>query len=201
MATVVDGDIIKAVACLVTATGEHIQNVFHYRYVGDDIPDFDLNPILLGYIDAMYANIEPAVPSDVSFQYIDITNVTQQVFYGPASWPTLDFGGGTGATMPEQNCALVTGGTARSKTLGKKFLGPFIATNNSDGTWISGLVTALAAFAVDYLADLTVSTLGTLEPVLVHYVNNVMTYVTDIISSSTGNGVYTQRRRRRGVGI
>jgi hypothetical protein len=201
VADVVTGDILKAVTTLRTATGEDIQNVFHWRYVGDAVNELTVNSAIKAALDGMFDNIEPAIPSDVEFVNIDITNVTQQIFYGTAFWPSQDFGGGTGDTAPEQLCALVTGTTNRSKTLGKKFLGPFVTSTLTDGVWTNGFVAALGAFMQDYIADVAIAGLGYLRPVLVHYVNNVMTYLTEIIGGHTGNEVYTQRKRRRGVGI
>jgi len=200
MASWANGDIIKIVTRMRSATGEDILNVFHYRWEGDPIDDSTGFETLRNHMDAIFDIIASDIPADVAFIDIDCTNVTQEIFYGTDPWPSLTVGGGSGDTMPEQCCALVTATTNRSKTLGKKFLGPFIEAANSDGTWYGTLLSALANFAAAYIADVTVTDVGAFIPVLVHYVGNVLTYVTDIVGNGTSNQVFTQRRRRRGVG-
>jgi len=200
MAEYHDGDIVKAVCSMHVSTGDDVQNVFHWRYVGPSASDALVNDALLEYVDDMYGLIQAGMPADMTFWSIDITNVTQEIFYGAYDWPGQISGGGSGDTMPEQNCALVTASTIRSKTLGKKFLGPFIESNNADGVWAGGMVGSLASFAAAWLTDIAVDVAGALQPVVVHYVANQIVYYTDLLASHVTNAVYTQRRRRRGVG-
>ncbi len=196
-----DGDVIRVVARLSTATGEDIQNVFWYKcQFNYSVNDTTCIANLCTRIDLMYDDIQPAIPSDVTFVDIDIQNLTQHVVYAAQSWPNQTAGGGTGDTMPEQVCGLVVGRTNASHVVGRKFLGPFIESNNVDGTWQSGLVAALGTFAGNYINALSMSGAGALIPGVARVVNNVVIAFNYFLSQYTSNGVYTQRRRRRGVG-
>lgn len=196
----VDGDVIRVSSKLTTATGEDIVNVFHFRYVGDPLPEGSCQIIIAFAIDGMFTNIQPEIPSDVAFTNIDMANVTQGLVYGPVPWPVLTTGGGTGDTMPEQCCALVLGSTNQPHTIGRKFLGPFIEAANADGTWYGTLLGMLSDFADDYADDIVAGVGSYLVPVLVSYLLGAPVRVTDILGTSTSNQIYTQRRRRRGVG-
>lgn len=196
-----DGDVIRAVARLVTATGEDIENVFFYKcQFNYSVAEAICTSAVAARVDEMYDFIEPAIPSDVTFADIDIQNLTQGLVYAALPWPVQTSGGGTGDTMPEQVCGLVVGRTNQSHVVGRKFLGPFIEANNTDGTWQSGLVAALGSFAADYISAIALGSSGGLIPGAARIVNGVVTAFNFFLTQYTSNGVYTQRRRRRGVG-
>lgn len=195
-----EGDIIRVTAKMVDSTTGDIQNVYHFKYGGSDVAEESAIGNILAIIDDMYDDIQPAMPADMIFHSIDVANVTQSIVYAARNWPTQVNGGGTGDTMPEQNCALVVGRTDYPKTVARKFLGPFIEADNADGSWASGLFSALGDFMTKYLTTTVFGSNSTLAPVAVHYVNNAVTRVSEILSGYCTNYVYTQRRRRRGVG-
>jgi hypothetical protein len=148
----------------------------------------------------MYDKIEPNIPSDVTFDTIDFANVTQELVYASVGWPTQTVGGGTGDTMPETNSFMVWGSTNKPHTLGRKFLGPFIESTNTDGTWSSGLATMVIDWAAAYISSVTLLGAIIAKPVVAHYVAGLVTRVTDLLAAHFTSIVKTQRRRRRGVG-
>lgn len=198
--TVSNGDIVRAAARLRTASGDDIVNVFTYKYDGggmalDSFADF----ISVG-IDELYQNIQPSIPSDVSFVDIDVMDLTTGEVTGAKPWPTLTVGGGTGDTAPQQCCGLVLGTTAASHTMARKFLGPFIKSGLGDGVWGSTVAAQLADFTAAFILPVAIGLLGEATPVVAQIVNNAVTRVTDILGTFSNNGVYTQRRRKPGVG-
>lgn len=198
--TSVDGDIWRATCHLRSASGEDIYNVFHFKHDGISENEGSLAVSVLTVLDNLYDDIEPAIPSDVSFVDIDLANVTQGLVYPSHPWPVQTNGGGTGDTMPEQLCGNLYAGTAFPHTIGRKFFGPFIESNNTDGVWASGLLAALADAAVHYLADVVLASGGVLHPGVAKYVNGVVTRFAPLLSAAVSSGIFTQRRRRRGVG-
>lgn len=198
--TTVNQDIIRAAARLRTATGDDIVNVFTFRYEGTDIALDALAGYIAAGLDSMYANIQPEIPSDVSFVDIDVQNLSTLEVTGAVPWPNLTAGGGTGDSAPQQCAGLILGETTFSHTMARKFLGPFIKTGLGDAVWGSTLAGMLADFAVDFLNPIAVGVLGEVAPVVVTFVDGAVHRVADIISTFTNNAVYTQRRRRPGVG-
>lgn len=195
-----DGDIIRASCRLQSATGEDIVNVFHWKcfLTSPETDTYGISQTLYA-LDEMYDEIQPSIPSDVQFVDIDIANLTKGTVYAARDWPSLTAGGGTGDTMPEQVCGLVVGRTNVSHAIGRKFLGPFIEAANSDGTWYSTLLTMLQAFAGLYDNGIALTT-GTMYPGVPRIVGTIITAFNVFLSTYTSNQIYTQRRRRRGVG-
>jgi len=198
--TIQDGEVLRAAARLRSASGEDIVNVYHWKWTGDPVDLSLVVPSVSQALDGRYDEIQPGIPSDVTFVDISYSNATTGEVYPAQSWPTQTSGGGTGDTMPEQCCGLIVGRTNAPHTMGRKFIGPFIEADNADGAWASGLVTAFGLFLSNYLSDIAVSTLGNMTPVVVTYVGNAITRIKSILSGFTSNAIYTQRRRRRGVG-
>lgn len=200
MSTVVNQDIIRAAARLRTASGDDIVNVFHFRYEGGDVAlDALANSVAIG-LDAMYDNIASAIPADVTFVDIDVQNLSDGQVTGAVAWPTQTVGGGSGDTAPQQCTANVLGTTAYSHTAARKFLGPFIKSALGDGVWGSGVLADIAAFAADFINPIAIGVVGEVTPVVIKLVNGAVLRVADILATQVNNTIYTQRRRRPGVG-
>lgn len=196
-----DGDVVRTRTRLRSASGEDIVNVFHHvMSLASPQTDATVIPVINSFMNSMYGYIQPGIPSDVSFVDIDVQNVTTGDVYPAYPWPSLTVGGGTGDTMPEQCCALVVGRTGRTKTIARKFLGPFIEAANNDGAWYGTLLTQLGSFLDNYTANINISAGNLLIPIAARYLLGVIDSYAQIKSGYTSTGIYTQRRRRRGVG-
>jgi len=194
-----DGDIIRATAKM-DYGGDDIQNVFHYRYNGPDVVDTTAISSVLAAIDNIYDNFEPAMNTGLAFTTIDITNVTQGLVYPDEDWPNQTTGGDADPVMPNQCCLMMLGRTNRSKTLARKFMGPFTEGDHTGNAWVSGLVSSAGTALVDWLTGYSFGGGSQLSPVVVHYVNNAINRVSDILTGVVTDAVYTQRRRRKSVG-
>jgi hypothetical protein len=197
---VTDGDVIRAACRLRDGYGSDILNVYHFMYAGATTNSTVLGPFLINALDLMYDHIQPAIPSDTTFVDIDLSNATTGEVEAARAWQYQTAGGGTGAQMPSKDTALVVGRTNRSKVVGRKFLGPFISDTNVDGVWSSGFLTSLGDFLTDYLADVIVGAVGSLSPGVARYIAGVFNRFTLIDTGYCTNGIYSQRRRRPGVG-
>lgn len=194
------GDVIRAACRLRDGYGSDIMNVYHFVYTGSATDSAEVGTPLRQALDDMYDHIQPAIPSDTSFIDIDLSNASSGLIEASQPWPVQTVGGGTGDQMPSKDTALCVGRTNFPHVTARKFLGPFIEADNSDGVWASGLVSALTDFLADYLADIAVTTVGNLSPAVGRYVAGVLTGHTPINGGYTSNGIYSQRRRRPGVG-
>jgi hypothetical protein len=195
-------DIVRTVVKLIGQAGDVYQNVYHHRYSGPGADFVDLVAAVGDWLDDLYGNIQPAIPSDVAISTFDVTNITQDQVYPEVDIPGQTTGGGTGDVMPEQCCALVLGRTGAPKISARKFLGPFIEAANDDGAWYATLLGMLASFGGDWLVPVTFDGgASVLSPVVVHYTTGGnYTTVTPIEGFSINTGIYTQRRRRRTFG-
>lgn len=200
MSNLSDGDVLRFTARLRTSDGSDVCNVYTYRVDGSGETLSLALTNVAGVLNAAYDHIQPGIPSDTTFVDISAENLTTHEVTAAQPWPTLTAGGGTGDTMPNQCCGLVVGRTETSKTMGRKFLGPFYEGANADGVWSAGQTTALGDFLIHYLGQVTVGSNVFLKPVVAHVVNGVVSRIADIWTAYTSNQIYTQRRRRPGVG-
>lgn len=195
-----DGDVVRVTCRLTDGYGSNIINTYHFMYAGSTTDSGAAGTDIRQYMDDMYDEIQPAIPSDTSFVDIDLANVSQGYVEAAQAWPVQTAGGGTGDQMPSKDTALLVGRTNFPKQCGRKFLGPFIEADNSDGVWASGLLTALQAFLAMYLDNIGHSLIGTFSPGVAKYVNGIYNSFKLINGGYTSNGIYSQRRRRPGVG-
>lgn len=195
-----NGDTLRVACRLRDGYGSDVVNVYHFHYTGSATDSAEVGPILRRALDDMYNNIQAAIPSDTTFIDIKISNASTGAVEAAQPWPTQTAGGGTGDQVPSMNTALIVGRTNVAHRIGRKFLGPFIAAANADGKWYATLLTMLGNFLADYLSDIAITTVGSLSPSIGHYLNG--TFIGDFFINGgyTSNNVYTQRRRRPGVG-
>jgi hypothetical protein len=195
-------DIVRTVVKIIGQAGDVYENVYHHQYTGPGSSIIATAFSIGAWVSDLYNIIQPNIPGDVTISSFDVTNVTQKQVYAEEDIPDIGAGGGTGDTMPEQCCALVLGRTARPKTVGRKFLGPFIESQNADGNWGSDVFNTLDNFAIAWLTDIDYDAGNShLSPVVVHYTGGgEYTTVTPLDSFAVSSQIYTQRRRRRGFG-
>lgn len=201
MTAFMPGDLLRVSCRLRAASGDDIVNVYHFFCLFEEsVIEETVLTAITAYMDDLYGYIQPSIPSDVSFVDIDIQNISNEEVFPARDWDSLTVGGGTGDTMPEQCCGLVVGRTNASHVVGRKFLGPFIEAANLDGQWYSTLVTMLSDFLDKYLTELYIEAGSYLVPVVVKYLLGAPVSSEALTEGYTSGGIYTQRRRRRGVG-
>lgn len=203
--SVVDGDILRVSTNFELGDGTQYQNVWHMTRDGTDPFSDAAHVVEIGsWMAAIYATIVAQVKDDVVEQLsfvdrIEFNEITDQWAvvenigtFTPGFTPT-----GNGESIPYMSAPYVLFKTDRPRTVGKKFLFPYIESQQAETILGAAAVTAMVAFGAAVLAgrviggDVTM-TMGVVRTGVQSYFNFLVAVVNDIIGS--------QRRRRPGVG-
>ena len=156
MATIFNNDVIRITAKMQIPAG-NVQNVYHFRFSGTSGADGDtvLSDIAAA-LDTAYTEIQPALPSTLTFETIEAFNISQDEPIGEIDWPVLTTGGGSGQSLPPQCAPLILFGTGSPRSQGRKYLPGVTETETDGGGFItSGFAAALADFALLILGSIT----------------------------------------------
>lgn len=192
-------DIIRVVAQLNMGVGITVQNVYHLQIrsaggAADSVVLDDMGE----YLEGIYTEIVDRIPDDVIFDEYSAQNVTADVDFGTASWPTLTDGNNGGEPYAPGVAGLLRVRTTTPGREGRKFWGPFTEGDATSGLWTTTTLNNLidaghaaydpfnALSGVDY------------QPVIYDRNLDVARDPIEIVASN--NPAY-QRRRRLGRGI
>jgi len=199
MPNVNTNDRVRATAVLLGPSGE-VQNVYYFRFQGV-IPAGDLLVMadLADFLDGVYTDINLGIAGNYTYTEVRGFNMTQNVPMPTVSWPNLTTGGGSGGVSPSGVALLVILRTGISRVFGRKYFGGIIDGNiDSDGFWVSGLVSAGITAAGQLLTTFIGSTtLATYLPGIITSTNTFLGFISAVV---TNNPSY-QRRRRKGRGV
>lgn len=202
---VVDQDILRVSANFELPNGTQYQNVFYWIRDGTD-PISDANHIagIKAKLETAYADlvgeVTDGVVEQLSFvdriefnEIVDEWRVVENIgTFTPTFTPT----GGT-AGLPHQCAPYIYFKTIRPRTVGKKFLFPFIEASQDDTILDAGAITALTAFATELLVDIVLGGDATLANGVPRTgVQSWYNFLVAVVSDVLG----TQRRRKPGVG-
>lgn len=203
--TVEIGDVIKAVVEMVLPDGTIAQNVFHYRFAGDEAQlDSDVKTAIASSLDNLYDDITTWMGDGIT---------VNPAFFNIVSWSTelskwvtdsdLGIEDMTWAgqsiedPLPNQMAAVLTAATMRPKARGRKFF-PLFVDNAAIGTeLIAAAQVGLAAAGVDWLVNLPLGGSNVLIPIVPSSIDGGELGLQSVeVNSILG----TQRRRKPGVG-
>ena len=203
--SVVDQDILRVSLNFELGDGTQYQNIFHYIRDGTD-PYSDVAHVqaIELEMETLYATIVAQVKNDTVVQLcfvdrIEFNEITDQWevvenigTFTPAFTPT-----GAGETIPYQASPYVVFKTGRPKTVGKKYLFPFIESQQADTILEAAAVTAMVAYGTVVLTGIALGgdvtlTAGVPRTGVNSWFNFLVAVVNDVIGS--------QKRRRPGVG-
>jgi hypothetical protein len=192
-----NNDIIRATAKM-SINGEAVQNVFHFRYQGDDDePDQDVHDAINVELDDAYDIIDHVLCDVLDFDSIETFNITQDAPINESAWDTLTSGQSTADPTAYQNSALVLFPTGTARSQGRKYIAGWAKTAmDNDSTWGSTVVSLLLTFGLA-LATGTTTTNGTLKP---GNWNETLARFAEWAGATVNEIVKTQRRRSPGVG-
>lgn len=153
---------------------------------------------------AMYTAIQGGIsnqvnPVDISVDEVDYVSGKWTVTRHVGTIPWTAWGGGTGSSdmLPQACSGLVTATTATTKVYGRKYVGPLIEGGQAEGQITSTILTALAAFGVEWLSDFTFG--GTLTAFATVASKKTGT-ARELLSSIVSSVIAYQRRRKTGRG-
>lgn len=202
---VVDQDKLRVTCNFELGDGTQYQNVFHWIRDGTD-PVSDANHIagIKAKVETAYADLIDQVPVDVTEQLCFVDRVAfneidddWRVVENIGTFtPTFAPDGGSEG-LPYQCSAYVYFKTTRPRTVGKKFLFPFVETMQTDTILSAPAITQITAFAVELLVDIVLGgdatlALGVPRTGVESWYNFLVAVINDVMG--------TQRRRKPGVG-
>lgn len=198
MPTVVN-DIFRVAARMHQPSIGDFVNVYHFQcttVVGS--ADATARDDMALLMDAMYTLIQSAMPDGMTFEDVNIFNVTQNRPLGSEPWPVLTTGGQAADELAAQTAVFLRGLTGFSRNWARKFIGPFTENSNSPGGIVATpLMNALVNFGGQWLSAGTVGMTNIYNPVVRYAVGGVWAPITSIVIS---NIWATIRRRRIGRG-
>lgn len=147
------GDVLRVV-CKMSWDEDEIQNVYHVRATsGDNVDDADALSDIATALDTAYDLIDQLITDEVSFDSIEVWNLTQEHYVGITDWPGLTAGTSDQTPMPPQTAMLALFGTDTPRSQGRKFLPPSTDYHlDNDGTVTADALTAIEQYIVSLLS-------------------------------------------------
>ena len=203
--SVLDGDVLRVSCNFELGDGTQYQNIYHYVRDGTD-PYSDAIHIaaIKSAMEAAYLTLVAMVRTDVTEQlsFVDRVEFNEIV----DEWRvvenigtfTLNFiPAGSTDSLPFMSSPYVIFKTQRPKSVGKKFLFPFVESAQAGTILIGAAVTAIANYGASILAAINIGGDATLGPVIVRTgIHSVLPLLVAVVNDVIGS----QKRRRPGVG-
>lgn len=202
---VLDGDILRVSCNFELGDGTQYQNIYHYVRDGTD-PYSDALHVsgLAAKMNAVYNTILAQVKSDVTEQLsfvdrVEWNEITSQweVVENIGTFTLSFVPSGVVDALPFQAAPYLIFKTQRPKSVGKKFLFPFIETMQASTILDAAAVTAMVAFGVQVLSAVALGGDATLTAGIPRTSFNVFL---NFLVAVVGDVIGSQRRRRPGVG-
>lgn len=196
--TVNTGDILQVRAKYSYGVDDYV-NVYHFKA---DFTASQTDLAVLGAVRAMlddaYDHLDTLISNNVTFDTIEVINLTQDMAVGEDDWVTLTAGANVDSPLPTQVACVVRFFTNVLGSQGRKFLSTFTETENVyGGTLSAGLTTALGNYAAEILAGVVISAGNELIP---GNWNATLARFAEWTSAFINERMGTQRRRKVGVG-
>jgi hypothetical protein len=152
------GDILQ-VRAKMSYGADEVMNVWHVKADFDtEQSEEDVYNAINAWIDDIYDNIDQYISTGMSFDTIEVINLTQENTLGEDAWDTLTAGTAASNTLPRQTQALVRFITSTLGSQGRKYIPGFCEDENlGSGSLSSAAQTALAAFAAEALSYAVIS--------------------------------------------
>lgn len=193
------GDVVRVTCKMTFDTGDAVQNVYHYQNTGSAaIADATFVTDVASQMNTAYSNLNSNISSAISYDTIEVFNVTQDAPIDEVAWPTLTVGGNSATqAYATQVAALVKFATATARSQGRKYMAGLVEGSvDGKGFLVTAMQTALATFGADIVNGFTSSGQvvlpGNWNPTLSRFAKWTAAIVADYVA--------TQRRRRVGSG-
>lgn len=198
MPETVENDVIRATAVMDFDGVGTVQNVYHFKMVTDTtLEDDEVATDLCARLEVYYDIIDGQLTDLLTFDYINLFNVTQNEPLGNWDWPTLTAGLNAAESCPPGTAALAFARTGENRVIGKKYLGPFTVNDLEDGHWKTSLIALVADFITNWIAQSFVGTNAVWEQGVWA---SVLAAFKQFINGQAKARVAYQRRRKPGVG-
>lgn len=153
------------------------------------------------YVEGIFTDIISEMEDALSFDNIDIYNLTGNIIEPQIEWPTLTQGGNAAAPLPIGCAALVLARTGVSRHIGRKFFGTLVEGRATGSFWDSTMIGKLLLALGDYMNVFTGSNgVGLTPGVQEILLGGGLGVFRPFIGGSVQAQVAYQRRRKFGVG-
>jgi hypothetical protein len=201
--TVSNGDVVKAVVTFTTAEGGIIQNTFHWlAEFAASQTDAAVLAAVIGWVGNLYDTMagqynpeldDPDVEVDLVEWSVDHWETVQRVGEGIAGTTFT----GLGEILPLQCAPVVNRRTEKPRSRGRCFLPPMGEDTQEKGELSAAAITAITAAMAFLLLDISVTSGNDLIPGVA---SDKWTIFLPALNAFFNDQVFTQRRRRLGVG-
>lgn len=205
---VTDGEVLKVVTSITAPDSVICQNVFYWQ-LDDPVPNSPTNSAILSALDlkltALYETVDQLIHSDYNVDEAKVDKVEWQTDH----WETVEnigivdvsvVGTSVAGAAPHGVAVTLTGNTTRPQTRARKFLPGFSEGEMANSTLSGTVLTALALFATEWLADELVGGSAYLVPAVVGQ-SGPSAGLIYLLASAAANAITGyQRRRKPGVG-
>lgn len=198
------GDVVRTVCRMTDINGSFIENVYHWWHGGSsDVFESAFLIAAEAMFSTAYTEIQAILPDSLEPLEIaaDVVGFVSGVIetlkpVGDIAWTTWGGGTATSDGLPQGAAAVVNLPTYNSGVQGRKFVGPLVEGRQNNGILDTTALTALAAYAIDVITTMVVSTETFSPGVMSSKLGQFVVYAGSIIPSVIGY----QRRRKSGVG-
>lgn len=176
-----------------------IENVYDLKVaVAGTDDDDDVLAAAADWLDAAYQYINIHVHNTVAYLDVKGFNVSADHPIAAAAWPSLTTGASTADPIATGVSALVLFYTAKSRVLGRKFIGGLTENEWSGALMVAGFLTDLINYAITIMGGPATLTGGTVLDYGIYSKSGIFYKPPRFVVSAIP--AY-QRRRRQGVGI
>jgi hypothetical protein len=202
--SIVDGDVLSLVTEFDLTGAGVLQNRFTWKWQGGEHPEAGVVAALTSWAEDFFELAAEWCPADIdSFNvYVDQLEYDEETEKWVvsanvgATTGSVTFTGGS-ELLPLQCAPCLVGFTAKPKSRGRKFLPLWLEPAQIAGVFVEAAQDELADMLAEYLATHIVETGKSLAPGVVSDKWGVfLPFVSGLVKAL----VFTQRRRRRGVG-
>jgi hypothetical protein len=193
-----DGDVLR-VTCkmLDTVSANDQMNVYHLRYNGPTEDDGVIMSAIRGYMNDAYDEFNEYISDDLSYETIEVFNVTQELPVDEQTWPVLSSGASNADPLPLETAPLVRFPTKAHRSQGRKYLPmPTEETCELRGLLVQDAINALVAFATVIISGYPAGNGGLIPGNWSKIYDRFAPWIAAIIEYQNG----VQRRRRTGIG-
>ncbi len=203
--SVIDGDILRVTLNFELGDGTQYQNVYHYIRDGTDVHSdaahvTGLTVKMNAAYDTLLAQVKDDVTEQLSFvdriefnEIVDEWRVVENIGTFTLTFvPT-----GASDTIPYQGSPYVIFKTDRPRSVGKKYLFPFIETMQANTILEAGAVTQMVAYGAEILSAYALGGDATLTAGIVR--TGIQTFL-PVLVAVVNDVIGSQKRRRPGVG-
>lgn len=204
-----DGDVVKVVVTIDAPDVQIAQNVFYWR-LDDPTPDNPSTAQIISALDVKMTALCDDIKGVMNTGYDFDEFTAEKVEWNGTYWETTENLGvqdlsisGTSAThaVPHAVAGVITGKTSRPQTRARKFIAGLLEPNVDDSTLESPIITALTAYAVEWLANQGIIGSAALVPVVLGQSGPSAGLIYALLTAAIAGVVGSQRSRKPGVGI